>query len=41
MTTLAELRGPEDLKAMDLDTLTPIEALNRLAELKRKAGGDQ
>ncbi|HEU5040517.1 MAG TPA: DNA mismatch repair protein MutS [Gemmatimonadales bacterium] len=28
----------EDLKAMDLDALTPLEALNRLAELKRKAG---
>jgi DNA mismatch repair protein MutS len=31
----------EDLKAMDLNSLTPIEALNRLADLKRKAGGDQ
>jgi DNA mismatch repair protein MutS len=29
----------EELKAMDLDTLTPLEALNRLAELQRRAGG--
>jgi DNA mismatch repair protein MutS len=26
----------EALRAMDLDTLTPLEALNRLAELKRR-----
>ena len=24
---------------LDLDTLTPLEALNRLAELQRRAGG--
>ena len=30
----------DDLRAMDVDSLTPLEALNRLAELKRKAGGD-
>jgi hypothetical protein len=29
----------EDLKAMDLDSLTPLQALNRLAELKRRASG--
>jgi DNA mismatch repair protein MutS len=29
----------EDLKALDLDTLTPLQALNRLAELKRRATG--
>ncbi|HXG43454.1 MAG TPA: DNA mismatch repair protein MutS [Gemmatimonadales bacterium] len=28
----------EELRAMDLDTLTPLEALNRLAELKRRTG---
>ncbi len=27
----------EDLKALDLDSLTPLEALNRLAEFKRRA----
>ena len=26
-----------DLRAMDLDSLTPLEALNRLAELQRRA----
>jgi DNA mismatch repair protein MutS len=30
----------DDLRALDLDSLTPIEALNRLAELKKKAGGN-
>jgi DNA mismatch repair protein MutS len=29
----------EELKAMDLNTLTPLEALNRLAELQRRAAG--
>ena len=29
----------EELKGMDVDGMTPIEALNRLAELKKKAGG--
>jgi DNA mismatch repair protein MutS len=29
----------DDLRALDLDTMTPIEALNRLAELQRKAAG--
>jgi DNA mismatch repair protein MutS len=29
----------EELKAMDLNSLTPLEALNRLAELQRRAGG--
>ncbi len=29
----------EDLKALDLNTMTPLDALNRLADLKRKAGG--
>jgi DNA mismatch repair protein MutS len=29
----------EDLRAMDLDSLTPLQALNRLAELKRRASG--
>ena len=28
-----------ELKDMDVDSMTPIEALNRLAELKKKAGG--
>jgi DNA mismatch repair protein MutS len=28
----------EELKALDLNTLTPLEALNRLAELQRRAG---
>ena len=28
-----------DLKALDLDALTPLEALNRLAELQRRAQG--
>jgi hypothetical protein len=27
----------EDLRAMDLDSLTPLQALNRLADLKRRA----
>jgi DNA mismatch repair protein MutS len=41
---LALFEGPadsmvEELKAMDLNTLTPLEALNRLAELQRRAGG--
>jgi DNA mismatch repair protein MutS len=29
----------DDLKALDLDALTPLEALNRLAELQRRAQG--
>jgi DNA mismatch repair protein MutS len=29
----------DDLRALDLDTMTPIEALNRLAELQKKAAG--
>jgi DNA mismatch repair protein MutS len=29
----------DDLKALDLNAMTPIEALNRLAELQRKAAG--
>jgi DNA mismatch repair protein MutS len=29
----------EELRKLDLDTLTPLEALNRLAELQRRAGG--
>jgi DNA mismatch repair protein MutS len=29
----------EDLKALDLDSLTPLQALNRLAELQRRAAG--
>ncbi len=29
----------EDLKALDLDTMTPLQALNRLAELQRRASG--
>jgi DNA mismatch repair protein MutS len=28
----------EELKSLDLDTLTPLEALNRLADFKRRAG---
>ncbi len=28
----------EELKSLDVDTLTPIEALNRLADFKRRAG---
>ena len=28
----------EELKLLDLDTLTPLEALNRLADFKRRAG---
>jgi DNA mismatch repair protein MutS len=28
-----------DLRALDLDALTPLEALNRLAELQRRAQG--
>jgi len=30
----------DDLKALDLNTMTPIEALNRLAELQKKAAGN-
>ena len=30
----------EELRRLDIETLTPLEALNRLAELKRRAGGD-
>jgi DNA mismatch repair protein MutS len=29
----------EALRDMNLDTLTPLEALNRLAELQRRARG--
>ena len=29
----------EELKGMDVASMTPIEAINRLAELKKKAGG--
>ncbi len=29
----------EDLKALDVNSMTPIEALNRLAELQKRAGG--
>lgn len=29
----------EAIRALDVNTLTPIEALNRLAELKKRAGG--
>ncbi len=29
----------DDLRALDLDALTPLEALNRLAELQRRAQG--
>jgi DNA mismatch repair protein MutS len=28
----------EELRALDLDGMTPLEALNRLAELQRRAG---
>jgi DNA mismatch repair protein MutS len=28
----------DELRAIDLDQLTPLEALNRLADLQRKAG---
>jgi DNA mismatch repair protein MutS len=31
----------EELKLLDLDTLTPLEALNRLADFKRRAGDRQ
>jgi hypothetical protein len=27
----------EELRSLDVDTLTPLQALNRLAELKRRA----
>ena len=27
----------EELRALDVDTLTPLEALNRLADFKRRA----
>ena len=30
----------EELRALDVDSLTPLEALNRLAELQREAGED-
>ncbi|HEX5387784.1 MAG TPA: DNA mismatch repair protein MutS [Gemmatimonadales bacterium] len=29
----------EEIRALDLDALTPLEALNRLADLQRRAGG--
>jgi DNA mismatch repair protein MutS len=28
----------EELKTLDVNTLTPLEALNRLADFKRRAG---
>jgi DNA mismatch repair protein MutS len=28
----------EELRGLDLDRMTPLDALNRLAELKKKAG---
>jgi DNA mismatch repair protein MutS len=28
----------DELQALDVDTLTPLEALNRLADFKRRAG---
>jgi len=28
----------EELRSLDVNTLTPIEALNRLADFKRRAG---
>jgi hypothetical protein len=28
----------EELKLLDLNTLTPLEALNRLADFQRRAG---
>jgi hypothetical protein len=28
----------EELQSLDVDTLTPLEALNRLADFKRRAG---
>jgi DNA mismatch repair protein MutS len=28
----------EELKLLDVNTLTPLEALNRLADFKRRAG---
>jgi DNA mismatch repair protein MutS len=31
----------DDLKALDLDALTPLEALNRLADLQRRAKSDR
>ena len=31
----------EELKSLDVDTLTPLEALNRLADFKRRAGERQ
>jgi hypothetical protein len=27
------------IRALDVDSLTPLEALNRLAEFKKQAGG--
>lgn len=30
----------EELKNLNVDAMTPIEALNALAEMKKKAGGD-
>jgi hypothetical protein len=29
----------EDLRSLDLDSLTPLQALNHLAEFKRRASG--
>jgi DNA mismatch repair protein MutS len=36
-----EARDPalEELRSLDLNTITPLEALNRLAELQRRASG--
>jgi DNA mismatch repair protein MutS len=31
----------EELQKLDLDGLTPLEALNKLYELKKKAGGEK
>jgi hypothetical protein len=28
----------EEIESLDVDTLTPLEALNRLADFKRRAG---
>jgi hypothetical protein len=28
----------EELRSLDVNTLTPLEALNRLADFKRRAG---
>ena len=40
LLVLFEAANPivQELLALDADSLTPLEALNRLADLKRKAG---